>query len=196
MNFYSDDIIDDILDNHKKEEEDKDEDEVIEQIESFKRLTNYLIHSYASRDIHYKYTNHLLKDEKVKIAFHCMDMEFSIFNCPAMLLYRKYFDRQANEIKYYLLLICTKRKFRNQGYASKLLDHFIERVREENANNINATNNKKKIKIILSSTEESVLFYESYGFRWTRESLADHPLLMIYEKYEQGKEYFILELLL
>ena len=187
MNFYSDDIIDDILGNPKKEEED-----VIEQIDRFRNLTNYLIHSYASRDIHYKYTNHLLKDKKVKIAFYCMDMEFSLFNCPVMLLYRRYFDRQANEIKYYLLLICTKRKFRNQGYASKLLDQFIERVREENAMNLTEG---KKIKIILSSTEESVLFYESYGFRWTRESLCDHPLLMVYEKYEQGKEYFILELL-
>jgi len=136
-----------------------------------------------------------LKDKKVKMAFYCMDMEFSLFNCPVILLYRKYFDRQANEIRYYLLLICTKRKFRNQGYASKLLDQFIERVREENAMNIDAMNDKKKIKIILSSTEESVLFYESYGFRWTRESLSDHPLLMVYEKYEEEKEYFILELL-
>ena len=185
MNFYSEDIINNILDN--KEEE---TDEVIEKIDSFKRLTDYLIQSYSCLDIHYKYTNHLLKDEKVKIAFYCMDFEFSIFNCPALLLYRKYFDRRTNEIKYYILLICTKRKFRNQGYASKLLDYFIERVKEENANN-----NNKKIKIILSSTEESVLFYESYGFRWTRESLVCHPTLMIYEKYEEEKEYFILELL-
>jgi len=191
MNFYSDDIIDDMLKKNKKEEE----EDVIDQIDSFKRLTDYLIHSYASRDIHYKYTNHILKDKKVKMAFYCMDMEFSLFNCPVILLYRKYFDRQANEIRYYLLLICTKRKFRNQGYASKLLDQFIERVREENAMNIDAMNDKKKIKIILSSTEESVLFYESYGFRWTRESLSDHPLLMVYEKYEEEKEYFILELL-
>ena len=192
MNFYSDDIIDDMLEKSKKEEEEEEED-VIDQIDRFKKLTDYLIHSYASRDIHYKYTNHLLKDKKVKMAFYCMDMEFSLFNCPVILLYRKYFDRQANEIRYYLLLICTKRKFRNQGYASKLLDQFIERVREENVIN---TTEGKKIKIILSSTEESVLFYESYGFRWTRESLSDHPLLMVYEKYEQGKEYFILELFL
>jgi GNAT superfamily N-acetyltransferase len=185
MNFYSEDIINNMLD--------KETDEVIEEIDSFKRSINYLIQSYSCRDIHYKYTNHLLKDEKVKIAFYCMDFEFSIFNCPAVLLYRKYFDRRTNEIKYYILLICTKRKFRNQGYASKLLDYFIERVKEENTNN-NNNNNNKKIKIILSSTEESVLFYESYRFRWTRESLTDHPLLMVYEKYEEGKEYFILEL--
>ena len=186
MNFYSEDIIDDILNKGNNEEED-----VIEQIDRFKRLTNYSIQAYSSRDIYYKYTNHLLNDEKVKIAFYCMDLEFSIFNCPVILLYRKYFDRQADEIKYYLLLICTKRKFRNQGYASKLLDTFIERVKQENANK-----NKRKIKIILSSTEESVLFYETYGFRWTRETLTDHPLLLTYEKYEEKKEYFILELVI
>lgn len=182
MNFYSEDIIDDIL--NKKED-------VIEQIDCFKRLTNYLIQTYSFHDIHYKYTNHLLNDEKVKVAFYCMDFEFSIFNCPVILLYRKYFDRQAAEIKYYLLLICTKRKFRNQGYATKLLDSFIERVKQENANK-----NNRKIKIILSSTEESVLFYESYGFRWMRETLTDHPLLLTYEKYEEEKEYFILELVI
>ena len=185
MNFYLQDIINDILDN-KKEEED-----VIMQIDSFNKLVHYLVHSYSSHDIHYKYTNHLLNDEKVKIGFYCMDFEFSIFNCPALFLYRKFFDRKTNEIKYYLLLICTKRKFRNQGYASKLLDSFIERIKQENVNK-----NNIKIKIVLSSTEESVLFYESYGFRWTRETLTDHPLLMNYEKYEDEKEYFILELVI
>jgi len=188
MNFYSEDIIDDILNKGEEQEED-----VIEQIDSFKRLTNYLIQTYSFHDIHYKYTNHLLNDEKVKIAFYCMDIEFSIFNCPVILLYRKYFDRQAAEIKYYLLLICTKRKFRNQGYASKLLDSFMECIKKENANK---NNRKTKIKIILSSTEESVLFYETYGFRWTRETLTDHPLLLSYEKYDEKKEYFILELVI
>jgi GNAT superfamily N-acetyltransferase len=186
MNFYLEDIIDDILNNKKEKEED-----VIEQIDVFNRLVHYLIHSYSCHDINYKYTNYLLKDEKMKIGFYCMDFEFSIFNCPALFLYRKVFDRKTNEIKYYFLLICTKRKFRNQGYASKLLDSFIERVKEEKINK-----NDIKIKIILSSTEESVLFYECYGFRWTRETLTDHPLLMNYEKYQEEKEYFILELVI
>jgi GNAT superfamily N-acetyltransferase len=188
MNFYLEDLIDDILNNKKEKEE---EDDAIEQIDGFNRLVRYLIQSYSCHDINYKYTNYLLKDEKVKIAFYCMDFEFSIFNCPALFLYRKNFDRKTNEIKYYLLLICTKRKFRNQGYASKLLDSFIERIKQENINK-----NGIKIKIILSSTEESVLFYESYGFRWTSESLTDHPLLMDYEKHQEEKEYFILELLI
>jgi hypothetical protein len=58
---------------------------------------------------------------------------------------------------------------------------------------VNKYKDYHKVKIVLSSLEEAVLFYENYGFRWTRESLADHPFLMGYEKYEEKKEYFILE---
>ena len=47
--------------------------------------------------------------------------------------------------------------------------------------------------MVLSSLETSVIFYENYGFRWTRESLDNHPLLMQYETYEENKEYFIME---
>ena len=106
-----------------------------------------------------------------------------------MLVYRKC-KYNEKEIRYYILIACTKRKFRNQGYASKLLDGFIERIKRENDTEVGNENN---IKIILSSVEESVLFYESYGFKWTRESITDHPMLMRFERYEPKKEYFIME---
>ena len=185
MNFYSDDIINDIIDQSPL-------DEMIDKIEEFKQILGYILQLYSCHDIHYKYTQYLLNDEKVKFAFYCMDFEFSLFNCPTMLIYRKHNDKINNETKYYILLICTKHKFRNQGYASKLLDGFVERVKKDNQN----SEEDRKIKIILSSVEEAVLFYESYGFRWTRESLSDHPMLMCYEKYDKEKEYFILELLI
>ena len=183
MNFYSEDIINEIIDHSLL-------DEIIDKVDEFKKLFAYIIQLYSSRDIHYKYTNYLIADEKVKTAFYCMDFEFSLFNCPTMLLYRKHLDKTINEMKYYILLICTKHKFRNQGYASKLLDGFIERIKKEKPND----SVERKAKIILSSVEEAVLFYESYGFRWTRESLEQHPILMCYEKYEKEKEYFILEM--
>ena len=50
-----------------------------------------------------------------------------------------------------------------------------------------------RAKMVLSSVETAVLFYENYGFRWTRESLDKHPALMQYETYDPSKEYFILE---
>jgi ribosomal protein S18 acetylase RimI-like enzyme len=107
-----------------------------------------------------------------------------------MLVYRKCKCKSKNgtknEIRYYILIACTKRKFRGQGYASKLIDGMVERIKKENSD-------KSVCKIILSSVEESVLFYENYGFKWIRESITDHPMLMRFERYEPKKEYFIME---
>ena len=90
-------------------------------------------------------------------------------------------------ICYYILFTCTKRSFRGQGYASRLLDELKQRIKEENNNTV------VPVKIILSSIEDAVTFYEDYGFRWTRQSIKDYPILMKYEFYEKNKEYFILE---
>jgi ribosomal protein S18 acetylase RimI-like enzyme len=91
-----------------------------------------------------------------------------------------------DEIRYYILLTCTKRGFRNNGYASRLLDGLVDRIREDMVG-IQPT------KILLSSVEDAVLFYEVYGFRWTRESIGTHPVLMEYEFYDPAKEYFMME---
>jgi len=89
---------------------------------------------------------------------------------------------------YYILFACTARKFRGQGYTSKFIAGFVKRIKVENHDN-----KDKDIKIILSSLESTVLFYEEYGSRWTKETLFHHPLLL-HEKYEEHKEYYIMEL--
>lgn len=186
MNFYSDDIINNIIDHTELEN-------IIPEMESFKNLSRFLLTKYSFHDVHYDYIEGLLNDENNKMAFYCLDLEFSLFNSPTMMIYHKYNDKNNNEIKYYILMICTAKKFRNQGYASKLLDGFIERVKNEHIKNESSKN--KTIKIILSSIESALLFYESYGFKWKCESLTDHKILMNYESYEEDKEYFILELI-
>jgi GNAT superfamily N-acetyltransferase len=177
MNFYSEDIISN-LDSPEKEQEFRDNSEKI-------------IQRYLQRDIRSEYISNLFTDPKNKWVFYCMDFEYSIDNCPSVLVYHKYIDKKQNELKYYILLICTKHQFKKQGYASKLLDGFLERVKQENTHS-----EFSHIKIILSSIEESVLFYESYGFIWTTDTLLDHKILLKYEKYEKDKEYFILQLTL
>jgi ribosomal protein S18 acetylase RimI-like enzyme len=174
MNFYSDELINKIID---KEELDK----IIDEIDIFKLQCKYVLTKYSIHTIYHKYTDWVLNDSKAIIAFYCLDNEFCIYNCPSMLVYRKV--KYEDEIRYYVLLTCTKRSFRGQGYGTILLDEFQKRIRKE-------TN---KAKIILSSVEEAVIFYENYGFRWTRETLADHPILLRYEALEDNKEYFILE---
>lgn len=118
-----------------------------------------------------------------------MDFEFSIDNCPVIMIYRKYKvqEKEKVETRYYILMLCTKPTFRNQGYASKLLDGFLEKIRKE-------TIEKTNTKIILSSVETAVLFYEAYGFRWTTDKLTDHFILTETEKKEDDKEYFIMEM--
>lgn len=181
MNFYSDKIINDILDNSPVEE-------ILDSIETFKLQCKYFLTKYSFRTIHHKYTDWILNDPNVVIAFYCMDTVFSIENCPSMLVYRKIHNKETNETYYYILFTCTKRSFRGQGYASILLDNLQKRIREDNRLN-------RTCKIVLSSVEDAVLFYEAYGFHWTRKSIKDHPVLMIYESYEENKHYFIMELI-
>jgi predicted GNAT family N-acyltransferase len=178
MNFYSDDIINKIIDNSSLEN-------IIDELDDFKKKLRSLLHNFSGSDIHYKYIDSLLGNEQNKTVFYCIDFEFSIDNCPVMMIYRKK-RIDDKEIRYYILMLCTKHKFRNQGYASKLLDGFIEQIKNETPE-INK-------KVILSSIESAVLFYESYGFKWTRDTLSDHTILMETEKKEEGKEYFIMEL--
>jgi len=195
MNFYSDIIMNDIIDNEPLET-------VLDSIETFGEECFNAIAKYSHHNIHHKYIFNVLGNTKNIIAFYCLDNDnkFSLKNCPSMLVYRKCICKHDDdddapedkiEIRYYVLIACTKRKFRNQGYASKLLDGFLERIKKENENNYQK--GECSIKIILSSVEESVLFYEAYGFKWTRESITDHPMLMRFERYEPKKEYFIME---
>jgi GNAT superfamily N-acetyltransferase len=183
MNFYSDIIINDIIDNQPL-------DKITDLIQIFGEDCFNAIARYSYNSIHHKYIYNVLGNTKNVVAFHCLDNEFSVNNCPSILVYRKCKckskDGTKNEILYYVLIACTKRKFRGQGYASKLIDELVERIKKENSD-------KSVCKIILSSVEESVLFYENYGFKWTRESITDHPMLMRFERYEEKKEYFIME---
>jgi hypothetical protein len=184
MNFYSDKIINNIIDN-------KPIENIIDIIETFIETSYNKITKYSIDRISYKYIYTILSNKKNIIVYYCMDNEFAIDNCPSIAIYSKCKSSHNHEIRYYILALCTKINFRGHGYASKLLDNFINKIKDENKNN-----NKHTIKIILNSLEESVLFYESYGFKWTREELIDHNVLMNYEKYDNTKEYFIMELIL
>ena len=158
---------------------------MIDEIDTFKLQCKYFLTKYSYQTIHYKYTDWILSDPKIVIAFYCMDQEFDVENSPSMAIYRRI--SVNNELKYYVLFTCTKRKFRGQGYGTILLDNLQKRISKEKG--------EHPAKIILSSLEEAVLFYEAYGFRWTRQSIVEHPILMHYEHYEEKKEYFIMEFL-
>lgn len=182
MIFYSDEIINNIIDT-------VDVTTMIDEIEQFIHNVRYVITRYSIYSISPKYSNAAISNSNNVIAFYCFDNEFELTNCPSMMIYHRYYDTATQEIIYYVLFTCTKNGYRNMGYASKLFDGLKERITKENA-----TKKKgRRAKMVLSSVETAVLFYENYGFRWTRESLDKHPALMQYETYDPSKEYFIME---
>jgi len=185
MNYYSDEIINNIIDK-------SDIENIIENIEEFKDDAKMLFYYFSFYDIALDYIDNLLNDEKNKIAFRCIDnTEFNLRNCPSAMIYRKYINKSKKEIHYYILMICTKHKFKKLGYASALLDSFINRVKDEETKK---NTDNYKIKIVLSSVDNSVSYYEHYGFKIESNKLTDFPVLMRYEKLEKEKDYYIMSL--
>jgi hypothetical protein len=183
MNYYSHDIINNIIDNSEVEN-------ILENIEEFNDDVKMLFYYFSFYDISFDYIDNLLSNKKNKIAFRCIDnSEFNIRNCPSAMIYRKYKNNLKKEIHYYILMICTKHKFKKLGYASALLDDFIKRVKSENNSQTDF-----KVKIVLSSVDNSVSYYEHYGFHVASYDLKDYPVLMTYEKFEKDKIYYIMEL--
>ena len=174
MNFYSEDIVRGIIDQET-------------EYNRFYEQVFTLSCKYSNGVVSPTYILSLVHDTTNSIAFRCMDTEFNIHNCPSILIYHKYYDAAKNETAYYILMICTKRSYKGMGYASGLLDDFIGRIRNQCVDG-------SRCKIVLSSLESAVTFYEEYGFRWTRAPLTDYPKLMEFERYDEEKEYFILEL--
>lgn len=178
MNFYSDNVLNQLVSKCPLE----NIDDAISQFEiDVKLLFAYL----AKNTINLYYIKNILNDKTNKIVFRCMDTTFSITSCPSAMIYRR--NQTPTSIDYYMLLICTKQKYKNMGYATLLLHDFIEHIRKTHKNT------HKEVKIILSSLEAAVTYYEKVGFVWTKKAITDYPLLMQYEKYEENKEYFMME---
>jgi len=132
--------------------------------------------------IHKNYIAQLLSDKNNDCAFYCMDFDFTLENCPSTIIYQK--KEYDTEIIYYILLVYTSRRFRKLGYATALLNEFIENIKDKNE--------EKPVRIVLSSLETSATFYEEYGFVWTRESIQDYDVLLEFEKFNPSYEYIIM----
>jgi len=191
MNYYSDDLVEAII-------ERSEEEGVCNEIDILRGNTNLLFLYYARHMMNGGYVNRITCDEDMKFAYYCIDpANFSITSCPSAMAYTKVFDSRTRITNYYVLLICTKPNCRNLGYASALLDGFIQNCKHEcdqkNARLKKETSLRYTAKIILSSVESAVTYYEHVGFKWTRKCLQEYPELLKYERYEQGKEYFMME---
>lgn len=173
MIFYSEDIIKGL--------------ETQEQLDAFHADVEMIFTYFAYPKISLDYIYALLKCKTNRVAFYCMDDVFDIRNCPSCMIY-SIADCSYN---YYILMICTHRRFKSMGYATMLLDGFIESVKHSNTEK----NADEKTKIILSSVDAAVSYYQCRGFEVVDDSLENYPELMRFEKFEKDKMYSVMEMM-
>ena len=181
MIFFGKDIINKIIDTAEIEDLD-------EKVEQFKDDVDMIFTYFAYPKIDIKYIQNLLKYETNQTAFYCIDTEFNIRSCPSCMIYSKQNKKHSDTIFYYIMMICTQRRFKKLGYASMLLDGFVKKVRDE------TKTSTKLVKIVLSSVDEVVSYYQRYGFEVVDSTLELHPYLMRFEKCEPDKLYTVMEL--
>ena len=181
MIFYSDNIINNIIDNGEL-------DTIADDVDQFKKDTEMIFTYFAYPIISLDYIQNLLKFESNKTAFYCMEDKFVIRSCPSCMIYSKQNKENSNTILYYIMVISTDKEFRGQGYATKLLNGFVERVKEE------TKMSTKKVKIVLSSVDEVVSYYQKYGFEAVDCLFDNYPYFQYFEKYDEEKIYTIMEL--
>ena len=182
MIFFSNNILNKIIDHSEL-------DEITDKVEEFTN-DNIMIFTYFNYGIiNIEYIENLLDYESNKIAYYCFDNEFNIRNCPSCMIYSKQYDKNTDEITYYILLISTQKRFRNMGYGTLLLDGFMEHINEE-TENIN-----KNVKVVLSALDDVVSYYQKYGFEVVDYNFDSYPYLQQFEKCDDTKMYSIMVLL-
>ena len=181
MIFFSDDITNKIIDESEL-------DEIVDKLEQFKTDVDMIFTYFNYGTIGIDYIQNLLKYESNKTAFYCMDSTFVIRSCPSCMIYSKQNKKNSDTILYYLMVISTQQEFMNKGYATMLLNGFVERIKKE------TKTSSKKVKIVLSSLDEVVSYYQKYGFEAVDCSFENYPYLQCFEKYDEEKLYTIMEL--
>jgi ribosomal protein S18 acetylase RimI-like enzyme len=182
MIFYSDKIKANIVDNNEL-------DVIADKLDQFKEDIAMLFTYFTFSVIGLDYTNNLLKYKSNRVAFYCMDDdEFNIRNCPSAMIYSKQTRNTGGAIIYYIMIICTQRRFKNLGYATALLNGFVEKIREETVDAV------VPVKVVLSSIDEAVSYYQKYGFEVVDCTMENYPYLARFENYDETKMYTIMEL--
>ena len=137
---------------------------------------------FAYPKINLDYIQTLLQNESSNVALYCFDDDhFDIRNCPSCMIYHKEGDI------YYITMICTHRKFRGMGYATMLLEGFIEKIRDDSRCNV---------RVILSALDDVVSYYQKIGFEVVDCGIEEYPGLSRFEKQDDSKMYSVMELII
>ena len=181
MIFFSDDIQNKIVDTAPL-------DEIMDKLEDFKNDNQMIFTYFNYGSIGIDYIENLLKYESNKAVFYCTEDTFVIRSCPSCMIYSKQNKKNSDTIMYYIMVISTDKEFRGQGYATKLLNEFVEKVKDE------TKTSPKKVKIVLSSLDEVVSYYQKYGFEAVDCSFENYPYFKCFEKFDEEKIYTVMEL--
>ena len=181
MIFFSEDIKNKIVDTTPL-------DEIMYRLEEFKNDNQMIFTYFNYGSIGIDYIENLLNYESNRIAFYCTEDTFVIRSCPSCMIYSKQNKKNSDTIMYYIMVISTDKEFRGQGYATKLLNGFVEKVKEE------TKTSPKKVKIVLSSLDEVVSYYQKYGFEAVDCSFENYPYFKYFEKFDEEKIYTVMEL--
>lgn len=181
MIFFSHDIKNKIIDTTPVEE-------IIYKLDQFKADEEMIFTYFNYNIIGIDYIQNLLKYESNKTAFYCLEDEFVIRKCPSCMIYSKQNKKNSTTILYYIMVISTQPEFRNKGYGTGLLNGFVERIKEE------TKDSTKKVKIVLSSLDDVVSYYQKYGFEAVDCSFENYPYLKQFEICDDEKLYTIMEL--
>jgi len=181
MIFYSDKIEANIIDNN-------DVSVIADMIDQFREDVNMLFTYFAFSIVGLDYIQNLLNHSSNKVVFYCTEDEFVIRKCMSAMIYSKQTRNTGGCIIYYIMMICTQPEYKNMGFGKALLDSFVEQVRKE------TQNANVPVKIILSSLDHVVSYYQKYGFEVVDCSMENYPYLRRFEKYDETKIYTIMEL--
>lgn len=169
MLYYSDNLINNIIDSSS-------DDELINNVDQFKNDINMLFTYFAYPDISLDYVNNLLNHKLSKCAFWQADSSvFNIRSCVSALIYGIY------KKECYVMLICTQSEQKNKGFATKLLKQFIQDMQG------------KVNRILLSSVDYAVSYYQKIGFEAIDYDLNNYPYLRHFEKPSEKKITTIME---
>jgi ribosomal protein S18 acetylase RimI-like enzyme len=163
-------------------------DEIMDKLAEFSNDVEMIFTYFNYGAIGIDYIQNLLKYETNKTAFYCNEDTFVIRSCPSCMIYSKQNKKNSDTILYYIMVISTDKEFRGQGYATKLLNGFVEKVKEE------TLTSPKKVKIVLSSLDEVVSYYQKYGFEVVDCSFENYPYFRCFEKFDEEKIYTVMEL--
>ena len=133
--------------------------------------------------VNVNYIQELLVNEECKIAVYSINgTECYVNDMVSGIIYKV--REEDGRVCVAIMFIATHKRCRGLGYASKAMEEFMQRIRDE-------YKHANEITVVLDSIQEDVTFYEHIGFKWLYDEKKYDEILDV--NMENGIEHFIME---